>query len=766
MQSVVVNLKDLPTEPERELVNKELDHSINNLRRLKNQYKKQEPNYFIDPTKGGKSKYVEYSRDMFTIDLGQPTCDTGTCVTVDEITKYRINPNVDDNWKPNEEMFTLNPRSNQLVSKWELDQKQQLKIFPHMYAANSQLAAEANRPWKGGIERGGVDFPIPMRFQLRYLQQPRYQGSQNIDYDIHVKSKADNRPIEYNLGEQYTTQNNDNYTGYHKNAPIRNDFLDVRRPPGSQRCNLQRGIVDRNLADHRLDRMFDKLHRNEIPMRDEIRRAARSAGVYDPPKSWLENQQCENQRKQQDDIMCQPLYWYRYKGVPRIGETVSTHDKPSETTRITGAAFPSAEAQKSSFFGLGPPLPPPNPELLSAVDSDLLARRKPTGNSKLDSIIAERDRAVPFDIIARHQGIKPPTGEQTQQNQQAGVLLTDHDWNIPGMRSPITDLPSTGSGGVEGFEVTSHSLGLSETKNTSAIRSEQQHLPEPHGKSNPINLITAKKQAQRRIEYQLAHLKRLLPLVRQKQVKAKDTSHMIDINKTTNNIAQIEKTIKQLELMHRLIEEEIKKIKLPSGSTGVPDVPENRMYKHFFGKVPFGVGSFYTEESFKGDKFELGYGIHDYPNVGGIGNNRLRSFIIPQNTVLYLYTKPGRQGVRIKYTGPARVTRLPPRYSRQVSCIEFVESTPPYEAVCYSGPVYQGSVVPLRIGFYDYPAIGGIGNNKLASFKLPEQLIMTIYSRPNKTGDKLTYIGPIELAHLPTGWTNNVSGIEIQIKSK
>jgi hypothetical protein len=718
---MIINLQDIPNEQEKRKVNRELDHSINELVRLKNKFKPEPEHYFIDPTIGDVSNHVDYNRDMYTIDLGQPTCGTQNCVTTGEMDAFRINPNIKDNWRPSEEQYTLNPKSNQLVSKWELDQKSQLKIYPHMYAPNTELANLAKKTWKGGIERGGTDFPIPMRFQLRYLQQPPHKDSHNIDYDVHIRSQSDNRPDEHNKILNPTQ-------------------FGLKKPAGNERCNLQRGIVDRNLANKRLDRMFDKVHRNEITMRDELRRAARSVGVFEKPKHWVENQQCENHNRQKEALRRQPLYEHRYKGVQQIGETCGPNVRAKSTTKVTAAKGPTPQAQKSSFFGLGPPLPPPNPELLSAVDSDMLGRRSPTGNQQLDSIIAQRDATVPYSAIERHRGIESPTASENRI-----TLPTDLSWTIK-TGSTLGDL-------AEGFD--------------GGVRGEQQFLPHPGGETDFVASIKAKQSALRRIEYQQSHLKRLLPFVRKKQVHSKDTSHTVEIVNSTNKIAQIEKTIFQLELLHKLVNEEIDAMasKLPSG-TKIPTVAGHKLEQHYFNNIPLGVGSFYTEPDFQGKRVELGHGFFDFPRVGGVENNALRSFKVPRNTVLYLYTKPRRQGVRLKYTGPMRVRKLPSRYRRQISGIELKEVIPPYAATCYSGPVYQGDIVSLKIGFYDYPQVGGIGNRKLASFKLPDELLMTVYSRPGKTGDKLTYIGPINLAHLPGKWTNKVSGIEIQLKKK
>ena len=40
---------------------------------------------FIDPANGDKSKHVEYDRNMYNISLGQPSCESNSCTTEQDI---------------------------------------------------------------------------------------------------------------------------------------------------------------------------------------------------------------------------------------------------------------------------------------------------------------------------------------------------------------------------------------------------------------------------------------------------------------------------------------------------------------------------------------------------------------------------------------------------------------------------------------------------------------------------------------------------------
>jgi len=166
---------------------------------------------------------------MYAIDLGNPKPRPPSI--------YQINPNKNAHWSPSDEVFTLSPKSNELATKWEVDQKQQLKIFPHMFSGQSELVKQHNKPWKGGIERGGVDYPIPMRFQLRYLQQPPpLNGSVNdrVDYEA--------RPV-YDYADSNAVPRRDYNERY-----ADSQFLEIAQDE-PRTYNTQRGIIEGSQAD-------------------------------------------------------------------------------------------------------------------------------------------------------------------------------------------------------------------------------------------------------------------------------------------------------------------------------------------------------------------------------------------------------------------------------------------------------------------------------------------------------------------------------------
>lgn len=803
-------------------VNSELDREIRRLHTLKQKYNMKdflepEDMYLLDPTKkdGKNSDMVKYHPNMFMLDVGVPKCNTVGCNTSDDAL-FRINPNMHDNFTPDEEQYMLHPRSNTIVSKWEMEQRQKFKIYPHMLMNQTDLIADQQRVQnsEGGFTRGGVDYPIPMRYQLRYLQQPGHKGmGHNVDYDIHVKTKDRNLPE------------------WHDKITEKEYML---RRPDVQQHNKQRGIENRDMIDDRLEQMFNKMHSGEVKFRDELRNAKRSYGYYPETQASISDrnrQQLWRENKQTQDIMAQPMVWYKDKGTPRMGTTddpiasrgnntccaadgsskVQSHYGVGEGS-IQRAKGPSAEAQgPSGFFKLGPPIPPPNPELLSSVPSDMLvnytslAKLKDNPSFDVPKPIDRDDYLLKTDIDITLNPLDISDEAITQIfNQTDGGV--DTPTNRPGTESynkAPTVTESSGQlsiSGMEGFQGTIdielpeniHGHGLKARFDQLPVKQripnyevQNECLDEPK-LENLLESWVAKEMALQRIYLQKSHLERLIPLLRKKQIQAKETSHIMNIHKTTHWLDRINRVMTQLKLMHTLLKEERERLWQDMKARGATDERIKELHEkiknwliqrslgktsgatiggdHYFDKLARGVGLFYTQSQFQGEAVELGYGFFDYPNVGGVGNNKLQSFKIPKNTELHLYEHPERKGNHLFYQGPARVAIIPSRWNKRISGIELRAAPPPYSADLYDGPEFQGHHEALKPGFYDYPNVGGIGNRRMASFRLPNELMMTIYTRPNKQGQKMTYIGPIEMRHMGPGWLRNVSGVEIQLK--
>ena len=535
-------------------INQELDKELHRLQTLKQMYNLKdfvEPDdmYLLDPSdKSNRSKYVKYSPNMFNINVGVPTCNTSGCnTTADEL--FQINPNVKDNFKAYEEQYMLFPKSNIVTPKWAVEQKQQLKIYPHMFSDTYNLMKEQERSDSepGGIAPGGVDYPIPMRFQMKYLQQPAHKGmGQNIDYDIHIRSKNKNLPQwhdkimskDLNLRKQDDIQQN------------RQRIINVGYPGDNF---TPPPVIEHNtpLTRQRIASELDLVAQSASVSRNEIRKAANNVdriyGFYptEDPEFNLYDGDLQTEREEQHarEIMNQPLDWYKYKGVPRSATTMTEKEYKNMlnsrgSEKIVRAKGPSAAAQRSGFFEYGPPIPPPNPELLSAIPSEMLVNRtrlatlKDTSGFKVPIPQKRDEYLLKTDL---EQSIKP-------------FKLTDgeigHLFRPPG---PGVDQPR--SLDVTQRSSTQRSSTSSTTqpkeKTTVDIIENFDQLPvkwtppnkelQCGNKPNPNTveflqeMWFAKELALQRIKFQIAHLERLEPKIRQKQIQAKEVSHTINM---------------------------------------------------------------------------------------------------------------------------------------------------------------------------------------------------------------------------------------------
>ena len=790
-------------------INNELDNELRRLQTLKQVYNLKdfvEPDdmYLLDPTvKSDRSNLVKYSPTMYNINLGVPSCNTQGCNTTRD-SLYRINPNILDNFKSYEEQYMLNPRANDVTSKWSVEQRQQFKIYPHMYADTYELMKEqeAENNQQGGIAPGGVDYPIPMRFQLRYIQQPGHKGmGHNIDYDVHIRSKEKDLPQ------------------WH--SKIMDKELDLN-PPDIVQQNKQRGI---NIEDggvfgptvplsfmppqKKTAVLFDNLAMNMEASRNLIRDAAnetdRTYGYYATDATGTNNssatayniynreQQRQRELKQNIDIINQPIDWYQYKAVPRRAVTLTENEYISSGaangvrndflnggySSVKRAPGPSSDAQVSAFFDNGPPIPPPNPELLSAIPSEML-----TQMSQLSQVQDTSVFKVPMpenrDDYLLKTDLSPTINPLDMSDKDLSGLFNRKG---PGIDQPIRP-PTFGNNEniIEKFDQLPQKATLPDYDNQCG------NPPHKETTESSVNDWTAKELALQRIKFQLAHFQRLEPLVRQKQIYSKEKNQTIDINKTTLWLRKIDQVKNELTLLQSLIKEERNKIifqlsKIVS-ENDMKNIQQNinvTLHKqatsaannrydfasggdHYFDKIDRNMGTFYTKSNFQGTPIYLGFGMYDFPDVGGIGNNQLASFKIPANTMLKLYEHPKKKGPVITYNGPARVGFLPSRYAHRISGVELLPGESPYKANMFSGMYYQGNMTELGPGFYDYPNVGGVGIGQLASFKIPKELMITLYSRPNKGGQKVTYIGPFDMSRMGVEWTNKVLGIEIQEK--
>ena len=165
------------------------------------------------------------------------------------------------------------------------------------------------------------------------------------------------------------------------------------------------------------------------------------------------------------------------------------------------------------------------------------------------------------------------------------------------------------------------------------------------------------------------------------------------------------------------------------------------------------------------DAYQMGIGFYDYPNVGGLGNNALKSMKIGKNVSVILYDRPRRGGKVLVYHGPRRIPNVPVLWTDNVSGIEILKKIT-VQVQLYDAPFFQGGRKRVGPGFYDYPDVGGIGQNRLSSIIIPQGMHVKIYSRPKRQGETIDFIGPQRMSFLPSGWNRKVAGIEVTFKTR
>ena len=121
---------------------------------------------------------------------------------------YRINPGshdyrLDDSEVAKWERYRLFPKSNVPTRKSEYNQLEHFKLYPHMYMQYSQMRDDFEKQEQDKFvqaQHGAVKYPIPMYFNLRFLQRkyPKYAAT-GADYEM--RPRPPNRRGTYQLPE-------------------------------------------------------------------------------------------------------------------------------------------------------------------------------------------------------------------------------------------------------------------------------------------------------------------------------------------------------------------------------------------------------------------------------------------------------------------------------------------------------------------------------------------------------------------------------------
>jgi hypothetical protein len=164
-----------------------------------------ELSYMNDP----HEKAIGYSRGHFR--KRRPINDVRFTTQENQDDIYRINPGahdyrLDDPEVARWERYRLFPKSNVPTPKSDYDQLEHFKLYPHMYMQYSQLRNDFEKQEHENFvkpQHGAVRYPIPMYFNLRFLQRPYpKQAANGTDYEM--RPRPPNRRGTYELPEGQT----------------------------------------------------------------------------------------------------------------------------------------------------------------------------------------------------------------------------------------------------------------------------------------------------------------------------------------------------------------------------------------------------------------------------------------------------------------------------------------------------------------------------------------------------------------------------------
>lgn len=755
-------------------INEELDAKERKLGRLRRKYdlgefgrNRFDMMYMIDPSIDDGP--IETNIDQ-VFGVGLPRTTLSTCPSRGPTklsADYLINPNhtvpVED------EQWTYEPGSESIVRrKRDLHERQKLRIYPHMYSQQEVKKREAaqNMQQRQRIEtipteiRGGTDYPIPMYFELTPLQSMQ-SGGIGVDYDIRLQQQSATLPVWNNntLPNQLSVQTN----------------VDFDR--ASQTRHLQQPIIAGSLEQH-----HNSLQGQ--PMRP---------GKPQPLHKDYSCQQTRRQKAQNDAVEAQPKEWYLSnenwvgngcRAKPRLVEPQSMTERnvfgakePNLTTLPQGPQYPLAIDQPSGFFELGPALPPPNPLLLSTIPSSLLMYNQAinsTGNRDADAQL-------------RLSTDPNPTSTPTKENFSSGsgsanpVVEGAEKTGIFTTLKPITAQP--GMPGMPGMNVNmkypSKQTGQPRPDQSTAIGSGMQpdttefHVARTSLEAEMKQIVQASIGQQTAALMQISDLRHDLAGLQQRIVEDRARSDVAGVAKGTFQLEEGTKSIASLrEIIHAVQTRragamaKLKELLTEAEYGSLESTAANQIklmetkVKQYHSQPADDAIECHAQPHFGGDGYIMKQGFYDYPTVGGIGYNKLKSLKVGKNVQVKLYQLANRKGNVITYIGPRRISLLPTLWDVAVSGIEVLPKTGPV-VDCYDAPSFQGGHVRLPVGFYDYPDVGGIGAGKLASIVIPDGLQVTFYSRPKGQGERIVFLGPQKMSFLTSDWNTKVFGITV-----
>lgn len=773
-------------------INKELDDEMSRIKRLKRKYnlddfRDTQQMYMINPNGDCyQSRHVRNDPMMFMLDMSpEARCDNPFIAQAHnrlperfDPTKYRVNPNAGKQFTPEEEEFVLYPKSNIPVRKTDLAQRKKIRIYPHMFQQPQNTEDEGPEDRLDiGRSVGGVDYPIPMRFQMRFLQDRGHNqgggadGHGGVDYDLRLKHRTKILP----------------HPGLARDLELRaEDNVDYSRTRAVNNAITSGSFLNRN--------SLNLLHKSPAILQKKDSRAQTVGAPRADHRDLTCDQQLRN-LEHSSDIAIQPVEWYRGRyrpeshfytdceGCPREQREADRQAqlvKPmsKEERKIFGddvdrrrpayQKFPTEDAMKTSFFGLGPAIPPPNPLLLSNVPSNLLLSRTEIIDPEKSTIQRAKDAGLNVDLVDRPDVTRGrntnPFGQQIEgfvgegPFDQAGVMST----GPTGQATELSELeararpaPTQSPGNKPEYS----------RRNTSLETDLQ----------DKINKVV---EQQRQIMMQISDIRHLTPQLKQRELEAKDQSHIQDIHLSINKFGNSMYILNQLRQLQSFLQKQQNRL-----LQRLEDIMPGTEFLKYQTKLKNRI-SFYKNEvkryhempgeheihafikpHFEGEAYRMKLGFYDHPHVGGLGNNRLESMKIGKGVSVVLYDRANRKGRVLVFHGPRRIPNMPVLWAGNISGIDVLKKIT-VQVQLFDAPFYQGGNVRVGPGFYDYPEVGGIQSQNLKSMVIPKGLHVKLYSQPNKKGETVDFLGPQRLSFLPSGWSRKVFGIEVTQKTR
>ncbi len=529
---------------------------------------------------------------------------------------YMLNPNKDINLLASYGDYMMFPKSNRPILRDHYDQKNKLRIYPHMFQQYAQLKDERKEVKYGQTQPkpGAVDYPIPMRFQLQYLQNRPTPGY-NLDYDMLVKEESQEFPA-------FTGDATD--PDYFHTAQIDDSLEDEARR--IRQIELQKKQI-RNIVEQQA--IIDKSRRAQPP----------EPSIIQGEPTMKEEQIIE------DQIRKVP----RTNGMRRIQKVMQVEKEP-----------------KTIVMGRGPVSR--RMSQVSVKFPDVLKVKLLTGTKEVsvkESVKQDKITEAKADLKEqKKEEIKEAKVEAAvEQNQE--IEKEKRKKETERMMEKATTVPEK--------------LQIKKDLDEKEEQVEKDNLKNKvdRNKANSIKTqIFRSLDKIARMEIQHMILKQIHLRGTAKNGKLSNKT----IDKITKSQDKIMKRIDELREQNKGANERIKELldKQPDVLENIRS--EINEYEQKINKkiqeasiMPSGeTGWFYTEKDYGGVKTVLKYGFHDVPNVGGVMDNQLSSFKIPSGSKVILYFDVGAAGKKRIYYGPRSVHILPGAWDDQVSGIKFI----------------------------------------------------------------------------------------------